>query len=133
MIDLSFHREPDICFNFSGLFEKPAGGGDQVFEFSPLSVGAMVDPRLPMRFSLDIDSVIVDRKLSVTFTYNRNEYSPEEIRSLFDHYGAALREILHHCMGRENAECTASDFTISDMDEDELDLVYDALDEVLNI
>jgi amino acid adenylation domain-containing protein/non-ribosomal peptide synthase protein (TIGR01720 family) len=126
------HGEPDICFNFLGEFGQAIDGDQQVFGFSPLPVGTTVDPALPMRFSLDINGMVVNRILSFTFTFNRNEYSPPEIQRLFDYYRDALREIIGFCLGREETEHTVSDFTMSNMDEEELDSVYDALDEVMN-
>ncbi|UCH94058.1 MAG: amino acid adenylation domain-containing protein [Candidatus Aminicenantes bacterium] len=112
-----FEEEPEISFNYLGQFDslagspyKPAKGDEKsLFQFSSLSKGRSFSPELDQFHTLIVTGMVVEGKLSLSFTYNRHEYDKSTIRSLAKGFERNLLDIIRHCTRKQERELTPSD------------------------
>jgi len=132
---LTFKIEPEISFNFLGEIgqkRKEAESESGIFSISMENTGIPFSPEQSQLFTLDINGVISNGVLKFSFTYNRHQYKESTIENLTDYYKKSLIEIINHCMNKEESEKTLSDYTVSGMEQSELENVYDALGDIFN-
>jgi amino acid adenylation domain-containing protein/non-ribosomal peptide synthase protein (TIGR01720 family) len=108
---LNFNLKPEINFNYLGQFGEPDdnSNGERLFEMSQMSGGEGVSPEAEQSFTLDINGILRDGRLSLFFSYNRYEYNRRSIEKLVDRYKSTLIEIIHHCRKKKEKELTPSD------------------------
>lgn len=122
---VQFRIEPEISFNYLGEFDQ---NSNELFIFSNLNMGNFVSPELERKNVLDINGMIVEEKLILSFTYNRYEYEEESIENLIDCYKSNLLKIVEHCIGKEEKEVTPSDLGDNEISIEELDEIKNILD-----
>jgi amino acid adenylation domain-containing protein/non-ribosomal peptide synthase protein (TIGR01720 family) len=127
--DVSFDREPRVCFNYLGQFLQDHARADAVFAASPMKTGSSISPESEMIYTLDVRGLIVDGKLKLSFVYNRFQYPLEEIEGLRDACKRHLEAIILHCTQKEGTRRTAGDFSASDLDEEEVEDIFDELED----
>lgn len=127
----SFVLEPEISFNYLGQFlqESHIGGNNRVFNMSPQKMGNLVSPESDMKYTMDIRGMIVDGKLNLSFIYNKYEFRRSSIENLVESYKTYLIKIMEHCNQKEETSRTASDFAASDLDEQEVEDIFDELED----
>jgi non-ribosomal peptide synthase protein (TIGR01720 family) len=128
--DFAFTHEPEISFNYLGQLGQLGQENTNepgYFTLSTQDTGKPFSPEQPTQHVLDINGMIAGNQLIFSFTYNRHQYNKHTIETLASHYKDFLVEIIDHCMRKEDTEKTPSDYTVSGMDEMELENVYDAL------
>jgi amino acid adenylation domain-containing protein/non-ribosomal peptide synthase protein (TIGR01720 family) len=128
--DLTFNREPEISFNYLGQMGQTAQESSNepgLFTISTLDMGSPFSPEQIPRHVLEINGMVTGGRLVFSLTYNRHQYDKSTITTLARRYKDSLLEIIGHCMKKDDTEKTLSDYTVSDMDEKELENVYDAL------
>ncbi len=142
--ELTFTRTPQITFNYMGQFgqENTGNAGNapgiektaekRLFSLSPLSTGNTFSPEQPIDSAIDISGIIIGNQLNFTFGYNTKQYNRSTIETIAHSFKSYLQEIIQHCGGKEETEKTLSDYSISGMEEKNLENVYDALDELFN-
>jgi tyrocidine synthetase III len=126
---LVFELEPEISFNYLGQFSNETGNQSGSFQMSPLSAGNTVSTDGLMHYKIDINGMIANGKLTLVFTYNTREFDSQKIQKLADLYKSQLRAIIHHCMKKEDSEKTLSDYTVTDFDQEEMDTLFDVLED----
>ncbi len=110
--------EPGISFNYLGQFGGESEQG--FFQVSPLNPGQAVSPDLPQVYAIDINGMITDRKLGLTFRYNSFEYEQTSIEALVSSYKSNLIKIIDHCSHKKDRELTPSDVGWSKLSIDDL-------------
>ncbi|MGY4761311.1 non-ribosomal peptide synthase/polyketide synthase [Paenibacillus caseinilyticus] len=110
---------PEISFNYLGQFDGELQG--DLFEVSRLSAGDNLGPENKMSFALDINGMVVDRKLSFTFAYNTKRHREATIREVADGFKRHVQAIMEHCLALEAPESTPSDFSDPGLTLEELD------------
>ncbi len=112
-----FQLEPEIGFNYLGQFDAPGGPADNATEgmntplmqFSSLTSGESISREFKQLHTLSFTGMIVAGKLSLSLTYNREEYDKTSIRSLMNGYESQLLRIIGHCLQKQVRELTPSD------------------------
>ncbi|MCK4258363.1 MAG: amino acid adenylation domain-containing protein [Halanaerobiales bacterium] len=124
-VGLQFNIQPEISFNYLGEFDQTV---NDLFTFSNISMGNLVSPERERKTSLNINGMIVEEKLTISFTYNKYEYEKESIEKLIDCYKSNLLKIVEHCIGKDEKEVTPSDLGDNEVSIEELDEIKDILD-----
>jgi amino acid adenylation domain-containing protein/non-ribosomal peptide synthase protein (TIGR01720 family) len=119
---------PEIIFNYLGQVGDGSTITGDVFNFSSMPVGEQRSPQAPIHHALSIDAIVQENKLSATFTFNTCEYDAGTIASLVENYKVNLLRLIALCIGVESPEMTVSDFDALDLDEEEVDAIYDELE-----
>jgi len=124
----SFHCEPAIIFNYLGQVGEENSGGNGVFEVSSLPRGDDRSPDSSSNQAIDINGLAANGKLVLYFAYHREEFQAESIEELVDLCKTNLVKIIEHCVSAEDSELTVSDFDAVDLDEEEVEAIYDELE-----
>ena len=115
---LKFSLKPEISFNYLGQFDRDMETG--VFTMSPYGTGQTVSPDSERQCSFDINGMIAGGRLTLTFSYNKYEYSKSTVSKLMDNYKRNLSAIIDHCAGKEERELSPSDLDYSKLSIEEL-------------
>ncbi|GAB6259741.1 amino acid adenylation domain-containing protein [Peribacillus sp. N1] len=112
-----------IRFNYLGDF-------DTIFDreglnFSNIKFGLDSDKKNSLTSLMDIDAIVVNKKLKISFTYSRNRFEDETIKKLMDSYVDTLKLILDKCTNEDLKEFTPSDFDAAGISQEELDSLFD--------
>lgn len=73
---------------------------------------------------IDIDAMVVNKKLSINFTYSRNRFEDTTIQKFIDRYIYSLRLILDQCDNKDLKEFTPSDFDAVGISQEDLDSIF---------
>ena len=119
--------KPDICFNYLGQFDQPHDA-DQI-QYSPMPSGAQISPRNETPYLLNINSVIINGKFQMMFTYPEHVIDEETMNQVTTRYRENLKMLVDHCVGKDQQEWTPSDFAAKDLTFEELETVLEALKE----
>ncbi|MFK4435322.1 amino acid adenylation domain-containing protein [Paenibacillus sp. RC21] len=114
-----FEADPEISFNYLGQFDQDMKGND--LESSPYSGGMPLSPTMARTYTLDFGGIISGGQLGLTISYSRTSYRPETIERLAKLLESSLREILTHCIHKEQPELTPSDISYKGMSVEGLD------------
>jgi amino acid adenylation domain-containing protein/non-ribosomal peptide synthase protein (TIGR01720 family) len=121
--DSDFKSDPQISFNYLGQFD--ADVGQMSFEVAKESVGGTQSPAAQREYEIEISVLTVDKQLSISIRYNKNQYKANTIETLLNHYKDALIEIVSHCSTREERELTPSDFTYDKLSIEDIQAIDD--------
>jgi amino acid adenylation domain-containing protein/non-ribosomal peptide synthase protein (TIGR01720 family) len=123
-----FQAEPEIEFNYLGQFGQESRDSEEGFGMSSMPKGDERSPDMTADYAISINGVVNGGKLMLTFAYNTKEFEEERMRALAGEYRRALLRIVDHCVNKEDAEMTVSDFDAADLDDEEMDAIYDELE-----
>ncbi|NEQ81203.1 MAG: methyltransferase domain-containing protein, partial [Moorea sp. SIO2I5] len=85
------------------------------------SAGASQSSEINRVHLLDINALIVEGQLQITWTYNSRTHNPLTIESLAEKYINALQNLIVHCQSPDAQGFTPSDFPTVDLTQEELD------------
>ncbi|WP_068773800.1 non-ribosomal peptide synthetase [Paenibacillus sp. FJAT-26967] len=111
--------EPDICFNYLGEFGKETA--NDMFRLSDISAGATRSPSAKSPYSLDINGVVAEGRLSISFTFAPQEYKSGSITKLSGMFKDHLRALIEHCSASEAPQNTPSDYGTRDLSIEEVE------------
>ena len=110
---------PAVAFNYLG--QIGAGqGGDLIGSFAPESSGWDVAPANQRMVPLDLNAIVVEGRLQMTWTVPA-EMSEECGLTLARDYRANLLGLVAHCRSEEAGGVTPSDFPLARLDTETLD------------
>lgn len=92
----SFRYKPEINFNYLGQFGEDSY--NDVFSLSDAPIGDCVDSNDETQYALNIICKVIDKKLSITFRYDRNEFKKENIVKLKETFYEKQKEVITHCI-----------------------------------
>ncbi len=125
------HRElkrlkPEISFNYLGEFSynQLSSNFQVVNELSGLSV----HPEQEREYLLDINGVVSDGQLSISFEYNQKQYKEETISRLVANFKENLVKIIEHCMNVDTITCTPTDLGDNELSLEDLDEITSLLE-----
>ncbi|KRR14094.1 non-ribosomal peptide synthetase [Bradyrhizobium valentinum] len=118
--------EPQIVFNYLGRFDGSVGAS-QRFAFAPESAGPSRSATAPLRGRLNINGLVREGRLQLSFGYGRKRYRRETIERLAGLYEAALRGLVAHCCSGAFG-LTPSDVALSGLGQADLDRLGTTLD-----
>ncbi|OPZ90085.1 MAG: Gramicidin S synthase 1 [Firmicutes bacterium ADurb.Bin419] len=79
---------------------------------------------------LEIDIIILDGKLRVSFNYNQYHYTVESIRDIIKQYESSLVEIINYCVEKKDSEITPSDLLYNELSFDELKEIISDIEDI---
>ncbi|MEI9936660.1 MAG: non-ribosomal peptide synthase/polyketide synthase [Pseudomonadota bacterium] len=120
-----------VSFNYLGRFDEVLASGGR-FGFAGEAAGESVDPKLDLGYPLELNGMIADGVLSMSFRYSPDLIAPEVVDALVANFDAQVRAQLEHCMASDVVP-TASDFGLADLSQPELAALNLPLAEVQDI
>ena len=125
---LASRPEPAMVVNYLGQFDQVLAGS-RLFRFAPESSGPWHSPRQRRRHALELNSLVIDGRLELRWTYSPSFCAESAVQPLFDAFSTALRELISHCLSPEAGGRTPADFPLARLDQPALDrLVGSRLD-----
>ncbi|EGO65810.1 non-ribosomal peptide synthetase [Acetonema longum] len=113
---LQFNLQPEISFNYLGQFD----GGNDGFAIEELTAGDCVSPDMESPYAIDINGMVAQGRLTLNFTYSRDEYGAATIEAVAAGFRKHLIRVAEHCAARDYSEMTPSDFTFKHLTLDAL-------------
>lgn len=107
--------EPFMVFNYLGQFEQVLSGS-KLFRFAEESSGSWHSPRQRRRHALEINGMVKDGRLEMSWIYCPDLQSSATIARLTTEFVAALKTIIRHCQQPNIGGRTASDFPLVRLD-----------------
>ncbi len=118
--DLAAGLNAPMVFNYFGQFDQVLAGST-LFRFGKESTGPWHSPRQQRRYVFEINSLVIDGRFELRWTYNETLHREQEIQKLVEEYLAALRELIAHCRSPHAGGRTPSDFPLARLDQVSLD------------
>jgi amino acid adenylation domain-containing protein/non-ribosomal peptide synthase protein (TIGR01720 family) len=111
--------EPNIVFNYLGQFREDIAPGGWKFEPDSLNLETGTDER--RQHLIEMNSMIIASQFVMNIEYSTDIHDESFIKTFAEHYVSALRDVLNHCMNAGGVSFTASDFSDSGLNQQELD------------
>ncbi|MED1724567.1 non-ribosomal peptide synthetase [Brevibacillus parabrevis] len=111
--DESLSFAAPISFNYLGQFDSDVP--EDFVKISPLSPGETISPALNRKHSLEFIGMVAQGQLTISVTYNSEEYKEATIQRLLAQYEQNVLGIIDHCLGREETAVTPSDLGYAKM------------------
>jgi len=121
--ELAAYKKPAVSFNYLGEFGQEIKNTGGTFRSSELSAGDSADPGIENLYSLNINGILINGRLSLSFGYNGCEYKKNTMEKLAVLYQSALLEIIEHCAHRDHRQPTPSDYGYSRLSLENLDKI----------
>jgi len=118
--DLSTRTEPPMLFNYLGQFDQVLIGS-KLFRFASESTGPWHSPKQRRLHVLEVNSLVINGRLEVWWTYSPHLHPETAIRQLTGEFLAALREMIDHCQLPHAGGRTPSDFPLARLNQPTLD------------
>jgi len=112
--------EPWVVFNYLGQFDQVVAGS-KLFRFASEATGPWHSPAQRRRYALEVNSLVIDGRLELWWTYCQNLHSETAVTKLADEFLVALRELIAHCQSTKASGRTPSDFPLAHLDQPALD------------
>lgn len=112
---------PNIVFNFLG---KQAANQNKT-EFIKDN---MRHPSSERYYFLEVNSLIKNGVLEMSWQYSRQAFRKETILSVISEFEKQLNKIIEHCTLNDTTKYTPSDFQDVDLDQDDLDTLLNDID-----
>ncbi|MGZ6525496.1 MAG: alpha/beta fold hydrolase, partial [Tumebacillaceae bacterium] len=96
-----------VAFNYLGQFDQ-SQAESAVFTVSQAASGATRSPHSRRSHLLEVNSVVADGQLRITWTYSANVHLQATIEKLAQAYLAALQKLIAHCQLPEVLEARAN-------------------------
>ncbi|MBU2703324.1 amino acid adenylation domain-containing protein [Sporomusaceae bacterium BoRhaA] len=119
---LRFNLKPEISFNYLGQFDIVTDR--DLFSIADVSLGQGMSPNMECPYAVDINGMVNQGRLMLTFAYHNGEYERETIAKFAARFQEKLTQIIHHCAKSDDTEQTPSDFTYKKLTMDELQAVF---------
>lgn len=116
---LASRQKPEISFLYMGQFDQ-VFSGDALFAPAAESIGSPHDPEGARPYLLEINCLIKNGQLCVSWTYSRNRHQPETVHSLAQSYMDALRYMIAHAQSTAPATPAAPSFSGLELSADDI-------------
>ncbi|MFT9369458.1 amino acid adenylation domain-containing protein [Paenibacillus polymyxa] len=135
---LVFSIEPEINFNYLGQLDPISSSPyfqlssySSAASFGPEGLGN-ISPNNELCYALEITGYITRDQLHLSIGYDSARISGQEIQHLAGRYEKHLIRTIQHCIDKKEQLRTPSDFTLKNLKEEDLDMIYDVLRSSLN-
>ena len=78
--------------------------------------------------TLSVEGQVADGRLEMRFSFSENLFHEDSIESLALFFMESLDTLIDHCQSPEAGGYTASDFALSELDEEDLEAAFDEVD-----
>ncbi|MNW26218.1 Linear gramicidin synthase subunit D [compost metagenome] len=116
--------QAEISFNYLGQMNQTRHGKpDKPALFTPAKedAGAVLHPANKRPYLLDINALVSEGKLRVSWTYSRNVHQATTIDRLARWYVEELRALIAHCLSSASGGFSLSDFPLAKLTQRQLD------------
>jgi natural product biosynthesis luciferase-like monooxygenase protein/amino acid adenylation domain-containing protein/non-ribosomal peptide synthase protein (TIGR01720 family) len=110
----------EISFNYLGQFDRELSTS-LGWEFDRASGGAEHSDRERRSHLLEVNGLVVNGKLQITWNYSEKIYHSSTIERLAEWFVKALQTLLEHCQSPDAGGFTPSDFPEADLSQAEID------------
>jgi len=111
---------PQVSFNYLGRLDAAVGEGG-LFAFAPEAVRGAEGEPVAGRPLFAIDSLVLDDRLRVNWTYDPRRHLPATAERLARGFLAELEALVAHCLSPEAGGFSPSDFPLARLDQAALD------------
>jgi amino acid adenylation domain-containing protein/non-ribosomal peptide synthase protein (TIGR01720 family) len=115
--------QAQVAFNYLGQAYAVDGSTGALFDAVHAELGVARAPAAERAHLLNVDSVVTQGTLLVTFTYASQAFDEATVQGMADGFLAALRQIIDHCKDPTAGGFTPSDFPEAGLDQASLDAV----------
>lgn len=112
-----------VRFNYLGDFDNIID--KEKLDVSDIEFGLSSDNKNSLTALMDIDAIIVNKKLKITVEYSKRKFKDETIEKFVESYIETLKLILDKCLKKDFKEFTPSDFDAVDISQEDLDTFFD--------
>ncbi|MEM8908412.1 MAG: condensation domain-containing protein, partial [Bacteroidota bacterium] len=104
----------DIVFNYLGQYDNQVNE-ESTFGGASENAGSTISDQYAFDAKLDINGMITDGQLNLTWSYSSTQYDTATIEQLAKNYLANLTTLIEHCVAKTDNEKTASDYGLAPM------------------
>ncbi|KLA13080.1 Long-chain-fatty-acid--CoA ligase [Bacillus cereus] len=116
---------PPVSFNYLGQFELHENEGQS------LHLGNSNSLENERTHMLDLNLAVINGVLEINLEYHEREFDRNEIEQLLNVYTETLEKMVDHCIDKEDdGEKTLSDFDDQRLTDEELDHIYELLEDM---
>jgi non-ribosomal peptide synthase protein (TIGR01720 family) len=116
---------PEIAFNYLGQFGSDDKDSD--WQAAPEGTGASLSIRQPRPYLLELNAAVYDGQFQVDWAYSENVHRRSTVEQLAQHFSAALRSLINHCISRSVPTYTPSDFSKAKLSQKDLNTLLSKL------
>jgi amino acid adenylation domain-containing protein/non-ribosomal peptide synthase protein (TIGR01720 family) len=128
IIDQLKRYQPEVLFNYLGQFDQMMARNGQFKVLSTYLDGARSGDNARICL-LDINALITQRQLAVTWTYSPHYHDSETITQVAADFIKTLGALIHHCLTPDAGGYSPSDFPEANLDQRALDDLLDEFSE----
>ncbi len=114
--------DAEVSFNYLGQMDHVLDE-NSLFAAAPEAQGTLQSERGQRRYLLEITMAVSDGRLQVQWTYGVQFHARETIERVAKEYTEALRRLIAHCQSNDTQGLNASDFSLVQLDNNELDQI----------
>jgi len=111
---------PEVLFNYFGQAGRVLAP-ELEWALVPGSVGSDVSPRATRSHLLEINAIVENGRLAITWTYSDAVHQRSTIETLAVRYEETLQQLVDHCRTVTTTQYTPSDFPAAGLDQGALD------------
>jgi amino acid adenylation domain-containing protein/non-ribosomal peptide synthase protein (TIGR01720 family) len=110
-----------VSFNYLGQTDGISSGG---FALAKESGGRERSERGERRYLLDVNAIVADGQLLVTWAYSEEVHERATVEAVAGSFVAELRALVAHCLSPEAGGYTPSDFPLAGLDQATIDKLF---------
>jgi non-ribosomal peptide synthase protein (TIGR01720 family)/FkbM family methyltransferase len=121
--------QADLRFNYLGQFDQILSSTSP-FKLTNETCGPTRSLRGNRRHLLEIEGMVIEGQLQLTWNYSKNIHRQTTIKKLAQSFMDALEELIRHCQSPAAVGFTPSDFPEANLSQDELDDLMSEISEL---
>jgi non-ribosomal peptide synthase protein (TIGR01720 family) len=122
-------REAEISFNYLGQFDQVLSSEEGMLKGAGESSGRAQSAEADREQKIEVIGSVAGGRLQVGWSYREEEYEQETIERIAEEYMKELEQIVEHCVEEEAGGWTPSDFPLANLDQQDLNKVFEQLSE----
>ena len=123
------HVQPEISLNYLGQIDQEVT--TELFGPSTYDMGRQASPESEAVYKLNLSGLVQHNQFILSCSYCASEYEEQTIQQFIALLKEKIRSIITHCLAHQEREFTPSDFSAADLEMDEMDDIFDMLEEKL--
>ncbi|KDE25689.1 nonribosomal peptide synthetase subunit, partial [Bacillus safensis FO-36b] len=123
------HVHPEISLNYLGQIDQEVT--TELFGPSTYDMGRQASPDSEAVYKLNLSGLVQQNRFILSCSYCAREYEEQTIQQFMALLKGKIQSIITHCLAQQEREFTPSDFSAADLEMDEMDDIFDMLEEKL--
>ncbi len=118
-------RQPlcDVRFNYLGQFDNELN--NDLFSFLNEDTGTEIDIENYATSGIEVNAMIIQKKLIIETLYNKYEIKEEDIKDLMENFERYLHQIIEYTKKEDDIHFTPSDFDLVNLDDNDLAVLFE--------